>query len=366
MAKMDVNTLMIGRSGTGKSSLLNYLYGKEIEKTGTGKPVTEKGIFEHAIELNNSCVLHIYDTWGLEPNKTEEWQELIHEEIKKHDADDIKDWFHFILYCINAQSARIEDFEEDFIKSLVNTTNHIIIALTHCDNANEKDLNSMTDNLLTMGIKSDDIVHVCSVEQELIGGKRTHNFGREILLERIQNNFWHSICEKVPKIIHNKAVELINQTTEQLKSYVDGSFSFFSIHSNKKFKELNAYCNDKYSQCWYEIKKFSEEKINESVSYYVEICNTFYLYLFQKGCGYKDRVIPKINYSMDFTDKLAENIAFTVLSCIPLVNLLVPKAMKEIKRDEYKEHLDTAHEKSIEQCDKMYEDLSEYLRGLKI
>lgn len=37
------NIAIVGKSGIGKSTLLNYLFGKEVAKTGTGEPVTKQG-----------------------------------------------------------------------------------------------------------------------------------------------------------------------------------------------------------------------------------------------------------------------------------------------------------------------------------
>ena len=45
MDGLSTNVLVIGRSGVGKSSLLNYLFEREIQKTGSGGAVTRKGIF---------------------------------------------------------------------------------------------------------------------------------------------------------------------------------------------------------------------------------------------------------------------------------------------------------------------------------
>ena len=47
LEKNRINVLLIGKSGAGKSALLNYLLGEEAELTGSGKPVTGKGVFPH-------------------------------------------------------------------------------------------------------------------------------------------------------------------------------------------------------------------------------------------------------------------------------------------------------------------------------
>ena len=36
--KIKTNILIAGKSGVGKSSLLNYIFGEEVAETGAGKP----------------------------------------------------------------------------------------------------------------------------------------------------------------------------------------------------------------------------------------------------------------------------------------------------------------------------------------
>lgn len=42
----STNVLIIGKSGVGKSSLVNYLFGKELQPVGVGAPVTKMEIKE--------------------------------------------------------------------------------------------------------------------------------------------------------------------------------------------------------------------------------------------------------------------------------------------------------------------------------
>ena len=42
--KIKTNILIAGKSGVGKSSLLNYIFGEEVSPTGAGKPVTATGV----------------------------------------------------------------------------------------------------------------------------------------------------------------------------------------------------------------------------------------------------------------------------------------------------------------------------------
>lgn len=353
MTNIDINALLIGRSGVGKSSLLNYLCGRCVEKTGSGKPVTQKGIFEHSINLNDECILHVYDTWGLEPDKSKEWLELIYTEIKSHDVENIRDWFHFIIYCVNAKSARIEEFEEKFIKMLIHENNSILIALTQSDAIDSQEITSLKDAIIDIGVDASNVITVCSVENTLIGGTKVNSFGREELLSRIKKNFWKNICKKIPSVIRDYSKKRVYEVTNELKQHVDSSIHFLNSHSNNTYHVLNKYCNEKYSSLFQEISEYSDVRIDEALKYYVEVCNNFGISVSEKKETYKLEEIPMMNYSMDSTDKLAENIATMICSLIPGINFFVPEVVRESKQREYKKGLDNL----VEQIEKEYDVL---------
>ena len=57
------NIMVAGITGTGKSTLLNAVFGAEVAATGKGRPVTEQ-IDEYQ---SADIPIHIWDTVGLEP-----------------------------------------------------------------------------------------------------------------------------------------------------------------------------------------------------------------------------------------------------------------------------------------------------------
>ena len=142
--ELILNLLILGQTGTGKSSIVNALVGDDVEKTSIGKPETpkerkneageiERGIYPHSHEIDGKKVV-IYDSWGLEVDKATEWEGIIEEELKKRSEDkDIKDWFHSVTYCIQAGGYKIQDFDIKMIKLFMDKKYNVIVALTKSD-----------------------------------------------------------------------------------------------------------------------------------------------------------------------------------------------------------------------------------------
>ena len=204
--KESTNVLIIGKSGVGKSSLLNYMFGRDLQEVGVGAPVTKMEIKEFPYQYDDHFVIHVYDTWGLEPSeqKAEEWKEKIFREIKRHDARSISEWFNTIIFCLNAKSSRVEDFELDIMEELLREKNHLTFALTHCTSREDQDGRILKDRikeeLEKRGLEAPDegsFVFVSNVRKKLLGGT-VEQFGREEIFTSIIRNVWASLKSKVP------------------------------------------------------------------------------------------------------------------------------------------------------------------------
>lgn len=124
------NILVCGKSGVGKSTLINSVFRKELAETGIGHPVTK-----HLQTYTDPEVpINLYDTKGLELSG--EVQKQIREEIigfvnKSRESGNAEDYIHVIWYCINSTSNRIEPIEEEMIKELSTSVEiPVIIVLT--------------------------------------------------------------------------------------------------------------------------------------------------------------------------------------------------------------------------------------------
>ena len=205
--KDSTNVLIIGKSGVGKSSLLNYIFGRELQKVGVGAPVTKMEIKKFTYKYDDHFEMHIYDTWGLEPSvqKAEDWKNTIFKEIGRHDEEKISEWFNTIIFCLNAKSARVEDFEIDIMEELLREKNHVTIALTHCNSKSDPDgivlRESVKEELTKRGIEAPDdrnFVFVSNVRKKLLGGT-VEQFGKEEIFLSIIRNVWASLKSKVLK-----------------------------------------------------------------------------------------------------------------------------------------------------------------------
>ena len=127
------NVLLVGKTGVGKSSLLNYLYAREVAAWGSGKPVTPEGIHKLPSFFYNDLKVNPYDTAGMESGSAGKWFKELEAALLENGEQDIRDWFHTIIYCVDAQKSRLDDFEIKVIRSFLESGNRLILALTKCD-----------------------------------------------------------------------------------------------------------------------------------------------------------------------------------------------------------------------------------------
>lgn len=179
-----INLVLIGRSGAGKSSLANYLYGAELFKTGDGSPVTEFGKkWESATiaESKEGFKINIYDSPGLEPDNYSAWKNNFDENME--DRYEPSAWIHGAFYVINAASGRVEPTELDVIKKFpTEYALPVSVALTNCDSVTKEQIASIK-NVLKTSQPNLRINEVCSIKRKKRSGKEVERFGRETLLE---------------------------------------------------------------------------------------------------------------------------------------------------------------------------------------
>lgn len=162
------NIVVAGITGTGKSTLVNAIFGEDLAETGSGHPVTDK-----IKEYNNPSIpIRIWDTVGLEldAEKTRESIKAIRDTIfRKSESDDQFDKIHAIWYCINSGSNRYQGAELDFIKNLHSIGVPFMIILTQCI-GDDDEINAFEDRIKeinkSMGMGDIEIVQVLATDKK--------------------------------------------------------------------------------------------------------------------------------------------------------------------------------------------------------
>ncbi|MBZ5789285.1 GTP-binding DUF697 domain-containing protein [Burkholderia contaminans] len=132
-----VNVVTVGKTGVGKSTLINTIFRGEFAKTGSGKPVTQK-----IVEITKpGHPLTIIDTKGLEvadyARTRDELGTLIQE---RSSSEDQNRHIHVAWLCIQEGSDRVEDAEVELCNMLATAEIPVIVVLTK-SRKNEKFLN---------------------------------------------------------------------------------------------------------------------------------------------------------------------------------------------------------------------------------
>ncbi|EJC50650.1 GTPase [Helicobacter pylori] len=106
--KPKMNILLMGATGVGKSSLINALFGKEIAKTGVGKPITQH--LKKYVDEEKGLIL--WDTKGIEDKGYENTLESIKKEMEgSFKTLDEKEAIDVAYLCVKETSGRVQERE---------------------------------------------------------------------------------------------------------------------------------------------------------------------------------------------------------------------------------------------------------------
>ena len=218
MNETSCNILIIGKSGAGKSTLINHIFNTHC-KTGTGKPVTAQGVHSYQVTVG-TMKTWVFDSWGIEAGSTEEWKRLFDQTLKQHGIDQPpEDWFHSIVYCIDASGARIQTFDTNIIKELSESGFRFIIAFTKADLATDAQQEKLKADLVKNGVDPKKILFVSSGGETRF--QKTLPFGIDELKKQMCAGWQETIVQLLPKRCKKLLVEEIWNFTYRSKRLID-------------------------------------------------------------------------------------------------------------------------------------------------
>ena len=153
------NIFVVGKSGVGKSTLINAVFGEKLAKTGSGSPKTQN------IKEYKSKNFSIFDTKGLELEDYDSTKAQIAEFLAQKQIGNEDEQIHIAWLCIAESGRRIERADIELWELL--QKNHIPSILVITKAEQDKDENGeLFSQLVKKEFKTEEVQRVRALQIE--------------------------------------------------------------------------------------------------------------------------------------------------------------------------------------------------------
>ena len=271
-APIKCNLLLIGKTGTGKSSFANYLFGVDKFKVGPGAPVTswEENFQQYSLSIykqshNESngksskmswffhffnktsdkantpvAQVNVYDSVGIEPNNLPQWRTKLDRFLSETQVKSTSSFsfnsqvppaneiMHVCFYVINGASGRIEPNELSIIDKICQTHKlPVSVIITNCDVASESQLTAIEKEIKNKGLEA---IRICSVSRKTRGGEIKEPFGKELAIKKVLTASYEKVGKELSIIAFKQLINFIRDLkTKIIKKIDDSDISIFKM-----------------------------------------------------------------------------------------------------------------------------------------
>lgn len=239
-----LNLVVMGKTGAGKSTLINAVLEENLAPTGSGQAVTRVNqVYSKHMLLPLSTnsgdsekkemvgkTLNLYDTVGLEIDSsiTEKTLREIKELIKKAQTSDSGNDITVVWFCVNWRSNRFETYEVELIRSLsIEHEIPFVLVLTQCFADEMSELEAQ--------VKKDfpeiPVARVLAKDYNLRSGM-VPAYG---IMKLLQQSIMDYNNRKV-KILESKLNKLTDDRKQRIASMKSAGMNCIETYSNKAMK----------------------------------------------------------------------------------------------------------------------------------